>query len=467
MNYSFDKFKNKIVLEVLIKSIVIGLSLGLIAFSIPYTYYKVTGIEYNLLYVILIPIGIWIIVSGLVFLILKPSKKKIAKRIDKSLNLNEKVQTMIEYEKDDNFMINLQREDTLDILSKISIKSLSMKFGVFFFLICGIAALSCITALAVPSYEEPPVELPPEIEVEIDNWTIQAIKDLISEVEESNIDERLKNKYVSELNNLILAIDGKTLLESELKELVNNVISFVQLEVDKVNTNNEVYTVLKESSTSAVVQFALQINLLNPQKVEISLDMIINLINGNKDAITELNPEFGVLLKNSNLNKDDELYIALINMVDAINACANQPDVYDAVKTAVRTNGTKIVEIVEVQAQNQYIADYIETTLKEIFNIVDEDTDLGGGEGEGQEGDDNKNNLPTNNSGGAGTGEVLFGSDDKFFDPEEGEVNYGDVYTKYYGDIVGKFADGVIPQELRDYFDRYFDILQGDIEDQA
>lgn len=467
MNYSFDKFKNKIILEVLIKSIAIGLSLGLIAFSIPYTYFKVTGTEYNLLYIILIPLGVWIVVSGLLFLILKPSKKKIAKRIDKSLNLNEKVQTMIEYENEDNFMINLQREDTLDILSKMSIKSLSMKFGVLFFLICGIAALSCVTAFAVPAYEEPPVELPPDNPVEIDDWTIQAIKDLIAEVEEANINKNLKTKYIAELNGLITAIDGKTLLESEIKELVNKVISVVQLELDKVNTNNEVYTILKESSTGAIEQFALQINLLNPEKVETSLDVIINLINGNKEAITELSPEFGGLLKSSNLNKEDELYVALVNLADAINACAKEDNIFEAVKTAVRTNGSKVVEIVEVQAQNKYIADHIETTLKDIFDIVDEDSDLGGGSGEGQENNDNKNNLPTNNSGGAGTGEVLYGSDDKFFDPEKGEVNYGDVYTKYYGDIVGKFADGVIPEELRDYFDRYFDILQGDIEDQA
>ena len=50
MEYSFNKFKNKILLEVLIKSSTISISLGLIVFMVPYTYYKVTGIKYNQLY---------------------------------------------------------------------------------------------------------------------------------------------------------------------------------------------------------------------------------------------------------------------------------------------------------------------------------------------------------------------------------------------------------------------------------
>lgn len=467
MNYSFEKFRNKILLEVLVKSLTIGLSLGLIFFTVPYIYYKVTGNDYSILYLILISIGVFVIVSGIIYLILRPSKKKIAKRIDKSLNLNEKVQTMVEYEKEDNFMINLQRENTLDILSNISVKSLSMKFGVFFFLIVGIAMTSCITAVAVPPYEETPIVVPPEPPVEVDNWTIQAIKDLIEDVKLASMDESLRTKYIAELNSLIESIDGKSLLQSEINTLVKKVISNVLLELDKVNTNNEVYTVLKESGSSVIEQLALQINLLNTEKIETALDVVINFVNGSKAAIEELEQEFGALLRKSNINKEDELYKALIGVADAVNECADEKDLFTAVKVAVRSSGAKLIAVVAVQEENQNIATHIETTLKEIFGIVDESDDLIGGEGQGQDKEDNKNNLPVNNAGGAGTGEVLFGSDDKFFDPEKGEVIYGDVYTKYYGDIIGKFADGVIPEELRDYFDHYFDILQGDLEDQA
>ena len=51
---NFNKFKNKIVLEILLKCIIAGFSIGLIVFSIPLIYLKVKGIEFNVLYLVLI-----------------------------------------------------------------------------------------------------------------------------------------------------------------------------------------------------------------------------------------------------------------------------------------------------------------------------------------------------------------------------------------------------------------------------
>ena len=56
----------------------------------------------------------------------------------------------------------------------------------------------------------------------------------------------------------------------------------------------------------------------------------------------------------------------------------------------------------------------------------------------------------------------IFGyyGDIQFFD-----VVYGDVITDYYGDIDGKFKDDKIPEDLKDFFNHYYDILFGDLED--
>ena len=67
-----------------------------------------------------------------------------------------------------------------------------------------------------------------------------------------------------------------------------------------------------------------------------------------------------------------------------------------------------------------------------------------------------------NNSGGLGSGDVLFGSDDAFFDPEKGIVEYGDVITIYYGEILGKLNEGTLDESLREYFEYYYDMLLGD-----
>ena len=130
-------------------------------------------------------------------------------------------------------------------------------------------------------------------EVEIDNWTVQAIKDLIEDVKASTIEEGLKTKFIDQLNWLVESIDGKTLLESEIKTLVDKVIDNVLLETDKVNTNNEVFQVLIVSTVIPIEELAKRIDMLKPDEVEAAIATIDNFINGTKDAISELDLEFG------------------------------------------------------------------------------------------------------------------------------------------------------------------------------
>ena len=82
----------------------------------------------------------------------------------------------------------------------------------------------------------------------------------------------------------------------------------------------------------------------------------------------------------------------------------------------------------------------------------------------------NDNNTDDNNEGGVnegglGTGKPLYGSDDTFFDPEKGEVVYGDVISAYYGLILGKLNDGTLPESYKENFDYYFKLLFGTLEE--
>ncbi len=474
---SFKKFKKRIISEMLIKSIVLAISLGLITFSVPYLIIKVKGIEFNLLYLILIGLGVMLITFGLIFLILKPNDKKIAKRLDKELNLNEKVQTMIEYKDNDNLMVSLQRENTLDILSKTSIKNIAMKFGVLFFAFTIISVTASVVAFAVPGYEEPEhihefingVCSCGELEYidpdyNLDDWTVKAIYEIIEEVRKSASDANLKQKYITKLDELINELESTT-KESEVKTLVERVITYTKVELDKVNTSNEIYTVLKVSDYNAVVTIATQINLLDSNELTKALENIIATINGSSDAIVELKPSFLDLLTKSNLDKEDELYKNLVKLAEAVNACANtgsSVNVNEEVKAAVKGNIDPIIEVVKAQAENKRVAVLIEEGLSEIFKLNNIDIEVDNLGGEETENEDNKKPIDDSNKGGLGTGEYLFGSDDLFFDPEIGSVRYGDVYFDYYGELLSEFEDGTLPEELREFFDYYFGILGGD-----
>ena len=473
MKESFNKFKKKIILEILIKCLVFSLSFGLIAFSIPLLIIKIMKIDFNVWYLALIGLGVFSIMFCLLFLILRPNNKKIAIKLDKELNLDEKVQTMIEFENEEGMMVELQRENTISILSNISIKKLSMRFGVFFFSLIFIAMSLCVTAFAIPGYEEPANEdVEENIKEEIDpdynleRYEILKLREIIEVVEKSSINSSLKTKYVAKLNELIVALETID-KESVMKETVLGVISYVQLELDKVNTNNEIYSVLKVSDYGTVITIATQINLLDIEQLGNAIDGIEIAISGNYSAIAELNNSFGKILKDSKLDKTDELYVTIIKLVDELNSIKSDANIVSEVKNVVDSNIDSIISAAQKQRDNKDIADYIERELTILFKLNEESNSEGNGSGNGsnQDGNGDENHEIIDNSGGLGKGEILFGSDDSFYDPESGKVVYGDVITKYFGDILGKLDEGVIPEELREYFDFYYNILFGDLED--
>lgn len=475
MKESFNKFKKKILIEALIKSIVISSCIGLIIFSIPYIYVDIKNIEINGLYLYLIATFVTLISFGLLFLIFRPTDIKVAKRLDRELKLNEKVQTMIEYENEDSFMVKLQKENTLNILSNIPLKKLSMKFGIMFFVTIMLACSLCVGVVALSIKEETPIvepddpDLPVDPDYDLDNWTIVAILEIIKEVKASTITESLKTKYVTELEGLIKGLEDAT-KESEMLALVNGVIDTVQLELDKVNTNNEISTVLKESGAHDIVDLALQIELLDATKVRDLIDEFIIIISGSKEAIIELDDDFRIVLKESNLNRNDALVDAIFKLSEDIKGCENSSSINSDITAIVLKAKEEIAMLISHQAENKKIADYIESELKNIFGLnegnIDDPTHSGSGNPNIE--DPNQNiKLPDGPAdGGLGKGEILFGSNDAFFDPEKGLVEYGDVITSYYGALVGKFNDGTIPEELKEFFEQYYEILFGIEEDE-
>lgn len=464
---NFNKFKNKIVLEILLKCIVTGFSVGLIVFSIPLIYIKVKGIEFNVIYLVLIALAVMLVITGLGYLILRPNKIRIAKRLDKEFKMNEKVQTMVEFENEEGFMIELQRENTLNILSGISVKSLSMRFSIVLLILLILSCACGVTAFAIPSHEDIPTVETPEPTYEVDDWTILAIKDIIEKVKTSTADEKLKTKYISMLETLIVELENNIDKESQMKAYVIDLIDDILLELDKINTNNEVFFVLKDSDNSLVTALAVDINLLDVEDVRNQIINISALIYGSAEAVTEFNNDFGAILKASNLNKNDELFKSLYKLAEELYATRNADDVRTAVEDVIKSNLDGIMSVIELQAENYRIAHYIEFELNSIFGLNKNESDSSGNEDEENQqknpyDEDNKDKEENqNNSGGLGTGDVLFGSNDQFFDPDKGVVEYGDVITGYYGEILGKLNEGLLDEDLREYFEYYYNMLLG------
>jgi hypothetical protein len=470
---NFNKFKKKMLIEAIIKSVVISYSICAICFAVPYLIFYFAKIEFTKTIILLLScIGGATILCALCVLILYPTKIKAAKRLDKELNLNQKVQTMVEFSESDTDMAKIQREDTLNILGNTELKKFSMRFGVFFFVLLALMVVFTTSVVVTATIEE---EDPSnggggyvEPSYDLDDWTTRALLDLIEVVDKSSIDTELKTPVVQNLRTLLSKLEEVT-LEVEMKSLVIQVIADTTLRLDLVNSNNEVFTELKGSDAPIVRELVTQINALNVTNVNNCIENFYVYLCGDEatisQAISDLDTGFKTLINGSKLNKDEKLTKALLKFANDLSKANGK----DGVRKAIDDNLDLIVDIIKVQTENNRIIDYTIEQLKIIFGLNENKDDENSG---------SSDNKPTVNpveppklnpgelQGGYGTGEVLFGSDDIIFDIEKGTVEYGEVIAKYYGQLVGMFNDGTIPEEYKELFDKYFDGLFGFYEEE-
>ena len=179
MGKGFSKFKRKLRVGAVVRAAVFGLSLGLLAVSGLWLTAKLTAAEPDFFRYSLYGGAVAAIGLAVMLLILLPTKRRIARRVDKHLSLGEKTQTMLAFRKDNSPMVALQREDTDRILRETPKKRVKGVCTWLFVLIPVVAALT-LTATALVPAKEPPAP-PPVVEnnFTITPWQTQALKDLI------------------------------------------------------------------------------------------------------------------------------------------------------------------------------------------------------------------------------------------------------------------------------------------------
>lgn len=122
--------------------------------------------------------------------------ERLARRMDREMNLNERVQTMLAFSDSDECIPGLQRQDTEERLAAIPARQLTFS-GLAFYILFPVLTLGLLTgAILLPAGAEEgtlPVEGPEETETqspprEITEWEWQALDELIQDVRESEAD---------------------------------------------------------------------------------------------------------------------------------------------------------------------------------------------------------------------------------------------------------------------------------------
>lgn len=460
------KFKKKIFIETLIKSGVIGVSLALMITGTVMLSLKLNAIDLDVLYYILIFVGTTALLSLASYFIIKPNKIKIAKRLDKQLDLKQKVETMVTYENEDNIILQLQREDTNEKLASISPKSLKMKFHYVLWIALVIGLGFSITSLCIPAKAlekndgTDDTEEPLEPDFELTEWLKTAINDLITYVEGREISTSVKNSYVAELNTLLENLEECEYV-SDAKNYALQTIANHQTILNDSTISDDVSRALVISQDRYVFLLAKNLEYINVNNAMLALDNMRYALNegeGFNDAVTSFNTNFKNCIDTYIGDKDANLYRTIYNLANSMDSCLASENTQTAITNVFATAQTELYQTLSEEYINFETMHYVENELRILFNLaisqVPDNSVPQVGETEDSEGE-----TGDSEGGGGGTGEEIFGSNDKFFDPIQGDVSYGTVIDEYYAKIMAMYEQGLISEEYRDYCIKYFQYL--------
>lgn len=462
MGKGFHKFKRKLRIGAVIRGAVFGLSLGTVCFVLLWLMDKLSAAEPRFSQYAILAAAVACVGCIVMMLILAPTKKRIARRIDRQLALGEKVQTMLAFRNDKSPMAALQREDTDRILSNTPCRRVKGTATWLFVLLPCVAVLCVAGTVLVPA-KEPPTP-PPVVDnnFTITPWQTQALKDLIEKVRTSDMEEEPKEGVIKQLESLLIKL-GSIKKEPAMKEAVVSCIEGIHKAVSEHNTYDLIASAMFASPSDEVQELGSAINSLKAL-------LVGEWMNASRDAVLAGDLSYATLatgitqaLTLSRVDAENEVHIALLEFtvqLAALQEKTSEEEVGRVFSEAEETLNASLY----IQATNEEVEDDTIYTLLSIFGMkasevpdhVFNDPEDPRGEDDYDPGDD----PDQMHSGGLGTGEMIFGSNDTIYDHySESYVTYGQVIKDYYGVISEMLVYGNLHHELEEALSDYFAIL--------
>lgn len=252
MSENFNRIKKKYVKIAIIAGIVLGVCCGVALTCVLAIILKRCAV--NLMWAVYIPIALALSAgfSAAFYFILRPDDKRLAKKLDRDLNLNQKAQTMVEFRAAEGAMPALQREQADEILGEAAAKRPDLKWLLKFLFIPVIALALFFAGIFVPARKSAAIDPPYDVTL---NQQAE-LKKLIANVQASNLDGTVKTAETEILNRLLLTLqDAKQ--QSEMRSAVITAVAMTDTLIASSNSYLAVDGVfktstLKELSTAAV-----------------------------------------------------------------------------------------------------------------------------------------------------------------------------------------------------------------------
>lgn len=433
--------------------------------------YEMIGIAVPLCFAI--GAGAGLLLGIAVFFLQFKSARKLAGELDERYSLNDRVKTSLAFCEREDAMAAAQRDDAERQLGGIKTRKREFKNLWIFIVILAIGIAMLTAAFLAPGLpadddegEEPP---PPPSSVEITDFRIVSLKNLIETVKGSYLEEGAKEKVVSELDGLLLKMtEGKEKGEEILTSEVVGVIVAVDGIIEEVNSFAEIKEALGASANEDAVLFGEALGSLKIPMTESGVASFKDTFNeANTSAKAAAFKEaLAAAFAEAEVKAEDALSKAALTFADNLLAANDDADGYGSAKDrAFKILVASVRSAINAQYVNKTVGETVVQTLMTIFGIEEGDLpELEMNEDE-KFADEDKEEEDKGGDGGLGSGETLYGSDDMiYFYEEDRYVTYGEAIDIYYARVSEMLLNGEIPEDMKKHIEDYFAALYNGTE---
>lgn len=501
MGENFSKIKRKYFWAALVKSAICGAAIALLAVGAVLLALKIGKTPIAAGYYVLIALGGLLLGGGIAFLILMPTGKKVAARLDREYALGERVQTALEYEGRKGAVLELQRQDTEAALAVLPRRKLTFAKIWQYVVISALALALAFTAFFYPATPVAGVPSEDDAPFSVSQFQMSRLQTLIDNVKASYLEEELKWDTVYELEDLFDALVVATTV-GELRTLVLGAADGVSEVLRSTSIHEPLVVALNAqklggyaTTLTASARLYREVTILSFEQTNIfyreRFDHLKNVLRvpvsklrealeeaaeGDAvfaDVLTDEAATVTAALTLSHIDTESLLYGAFAQFAVGLTAISlagyeSAEEAEAALDTLYGRYTADVSDAMEEIAYDLVMNNYVANTLSSIFGVVlpptgEEEENGPGSSSGGDVTDPSEGEDDPNGSGGAlGGGEFQYPGNDEVYDPDSGEyVHYGELLDHYKSIIIEMLARGEITAEQAKYILDYFEILSG------
>lgn len=506
MNEKFKKIKNKFLFAAIIKSVIVGFSAALFVIGVLLLSFTLSKVAFHWGWYFLIGFVLIFAAGGVTFLILRPTDKAVAKRLDAQFNLNERVQTMVEYSGKEGDMITVQRADAVEKLSALPAGKFTLKDFLKFI---SVAVLSfaifisgTVTCAILNGKQDNGHNDLPSGDFTLSEFQILSVTELLENIEKSDLKKEIKDADTTIVQSLLDNLRNVT-KQDAMRVAVTSSIGMIDVSFENATSFYKVGTALLAAETTNAFTVALRESsrayltgvdlseFINVQQVAENIEDAvrtmaetrfnnmaeqINTQSGEAffERIVKLSTDLTAAVTTVETDENDVLTALFKDLSLSLKQISENGD-EAAAKAAVSEKFVSFAEeyslIMTEQTYCRMMNEYIRGKLSETFGVSVGALPVlklnnSSGDGSGEDDGDGDNDEDKNNSGGFGDGDKLYGSNDVIYDPyTETYVKYADVLNEYYARVTEQIRNGEISEELQIYVNEYFKLLYSGIKD--